>query len=97
MKKAQPISDKQITEDLHAAVNLCFALISDKGVHSLSSIAEATGLSTSTINRLWRMDFTTAIRYSTAVRLAHAAGLVLHWEKSGVTVSLAKGKKRRAA
>ena len=67
-----------MTNDLKAMVRVC--LYVHEGI-TLRELAKKTRLSPSTLSRLRRGRYTTAIRYSTVRKLAVDVGLQILWER----------------
>lgn len=87
MKKSNKMSAEKRLEELCGFVNLCFAMLEDL---TPTQIAEKTGLSRTTIHRLYHNDITLAVRFGTIHVLGIAAGLRLEMTEHKVRVRLAK-------
>jgi len=62
--------------DLHTAVNICFGFVADV---SYSQLSGKTGLSSSTLRRLWRNEFGLRVQWRTISSLACVAGLSIEF------------------
>lgn len=79
------MSEKRRLEELTAFVNLCFTMLEDK---SLKEVAKLTGLSLSTIYRLWNNQISLDMRFRTVQAMGKAAGLELTWKGKRASVRL---------
>lgn len=80
------MSEKQRLKELQAFVTLCFGIINQ----DRKEIARMTGLHVSTISRLAREEFSTAMHVGTLQRLGAAAGLELVMTRTKATVRLSR-------
>lgn len=81
------LTQKQRLRDLSETVGLCLGLLGERELDG-KEICNLTGLSLSTINRLWRGNYTLAIRFGTVQALAAAAGLRVELTEYGCEVRL---------
>lgn len=79
------MSEKKKLDELRTFIQLCFTMLEGK---SLKEVSKATGLSLSTIYRLWYGQFSLDIRYRTVQAMGHAAGLELTWKGRKAKVRL---------
>lgn len=84
------LTPKHRLKDLHALVGICFGVLSEK--NDDKEICNLTGLSISTIQRLWRGHYSLAVRFGTIQALAAAAGLRVELTEYGCEVRLIKGE-----
>lgn len=88
-KKFQDWGDIE-EKELRAIVRLCFGLYQDE---SFDEVASMTGLSKSTISRLYHGYFTGCVRWMTIDRLCAGCGLKVEVTQKGRVVSLTKPRK----
>lgn len=72
---------------LKAYLNICFGLLSD---YKSSEVADLTGLSVSTINRVSQGDVSLAIRWGTVEAIGLAAGLKLQMTEYSAKLRLVR-------
>ena len=71
-KPKKKMSKKARLEELKSFTSLCFIMLSQD---TLVEIAEKSGLSVTTIHRLWWGRYTLAVQFGTIQSLGYAAGL----------------------
>lgn len=80
------LTKKERLKDLHSLVGICFGILCEE--YCDKEICNMTGLSLSTIQRLWHGSYTIAVRFGTIQALAAAAGLQIHLTEYGCEVRL---------
>lgn len=80
------LTPKQRLRDLAELVGLCMGILSE--THDNKEICNLTGLSISTIQRLWYGHYTLAVRFGTIQALAAAAGLRVELTEYGCEVRI---------
>ena len=78
------LSRKQRLEELRQFISLCFTLW--EGTHD--ELAKKSGLCNATVSRLYRGDYTLAIRVNTLMVMAYSTGLKLELVEGKTLVTL---------
>lgn len=78
------LTPKQRLRDLQGLVGICLSALSEK--YDNKELCNRTGLSLSTLHRLWTGQFTLAVRFGTIQALAAAAGLKVELGEYGCEV-----------
>lgn len=70
------MTDKQLREEIVAALELIFAVVDEKQI-SFKELADLSNLSLSTVYRCWGCTFKRSPQLLTVLKLAHAVNIPL--------------------